>query len=95
MWKLAGILIVAAATVGCSTVDIRRVVELEQEVARLEAQLADMESSGSDPAGLVVPRGLGREIESLSVSRPYVETAAAPRRTLTRAMRWASGFLQA
>ena len=71
------LLVIAAAAVGCSSADIRRVIEIEHEVARLEAELSHVREWGVDPCGLEMPPGLGREIESLCVYPPYVETAVS------------------
>ncbi len=74
MWKFAGLLLIAAVAAGCTSVDIRRVIELEREVGALEAQLAHVRQWGADPAKIEVQPELGGEIESLAVHRPYVET---------------------
>jgi hypothetical protein len=77
MRRFAIILVLAAFTAGCGTVDIRRVVELEKIVAQLENELCEIEDLGENPASLAVPHRLGREIEGLRVYRPYIETAVS------------------
>ena len=77
MRRIIIILTIAAVGAGCTTVDIRRVVELEKEVIRLENALVEIVEKGEDPRALNIHPGLGREIEGMRVYRPYIETAVS------------------
>jgi len=75
MSKLGALLLIAIMTAGCTSVDIRRVIELERDLGALESQFAHVRQWGADPAKLEIPPELGEEIESLAVYTPYLETA--------------------
>lgn len=77
MRKLIVLLTLAAAVTGCMSVDIRRVRELEGEIARLEVQLAHAKEHGLDPGTIQMPDDLKWEINYLAVYPPYLETAIA------------------
>ena len=77
MRKLVVVLRAATVLTGCTSVNFRRIVELEHQVSELESELQNVVNWGTDPAGMEIPSELGEEIESLTVSTPYLETAVS------------------
>jgi len=77
MRRLIAILIVLTAAAGCSSADIRRVAFLEEEVGRLQSEVAQACEWGVDPSKVEIPEELGYEIDSLSVYPPVLETAVS------------------
>lgn len=74
MLRIALLLAVASVAVGCTSVDFRRVMELEHEVTQLESELAQAVQWGVDPSRIEVRAELAAEIDSLQVHPPYLET---------------------